>query len=162
MNTAQFVYPFILWWTLLSFLLALMNNAMNMAVQISLWAIPLLEVEIAGSYGNPILNFSWSCKLPLLVFVSDCTILHFIVSFFYGHTHGIWKFPGQGVNVNPSCDLCHSCGNARSFNPLRRAEDQTHASTAIWDAEISFLTHCATVETSIVSLLFTFIPISSL
>ena len=25
--------------------------------------------------------------------------------FFYGHTHGIGKFPGQGLNLNYSCDL---------------------------------------------------------
>ena len=31
---------------------------------------------------------------------------------FYGPTHSIWKFLGQGLN--PS----HSCGNTRSFSPL--------------------------------------------
>ena len=28
---------------------------------------------------------------------------------------GIWKFPGQRLNPTSSCDLCHSCGNARSL-----------------------------------------------
>ena len=31
---------------------------------------------------------------------------------------GIWKFLGQGFNPSCSCNLCHSCGNTRSFNPL--------------------------------------------
>ena len=24
---------------------------------------------------------------------------------FYGHTHSIWKYPGQGLNASHSCDL---------------------------------------------------------
>ena len=27
--------------------------------------------------------------------------------------HGIWKFPGQGLHLSCSCNLCHSCGHAR-------------------------------------------------
>ena len=38
---------------------------------------------------------------------------------FDGCTYGTWKFPGQ--EVNPS----HSCGNARSFNPLCQAGNRT-------------------------------------
>ena len=34
---------------------------------------------------------------------------------FYGCTHGIWKFLGQGLNLSHSCYLHHSCGNARSL-----------------------------------------------
>ena len=39
------------------------------------------------------------------------------VGFFvcFGYTHGVWKFPVQGSNPCLSCDLCHSCGNARSL-----------------------------------------------
>ena len=36
---------------------------------------------------------------------------HFFFSFC--HTHGIWKFHGQGSNLNSSWDLCHSCSHAR-------------------------------------------------
>ena len=35
--------------------------------------------------------------------------------FFSGCPCGVWKFPGQGLNVS------HSCSNARSFNPLHQA-----------------------------------------
>ena len=35
--------------------------------------------------------------------------------FFVGHTHGIWKFLGQGLNLSHSVKLCHSCGNAGSL-----------------------------------------------
>ena len=31
---------------------------------------------------------------------------------FFGCTHGIWKFPGQGLNLSHSCNLWHSSGNA--------------------------------------------------
>ena len=37
-------------------------------------------------------------------------------SFIFGHTHGIWKLPGQGWNPSWSCHLHHSCSNARSLN----------------------------------------------
>ena len=37
--------------------------------------------------------------------------------FFNGRNHGIWNFPGQGLNSSLSCDLCHSCSNTVSFNP---------------------------------------------
>ena len=29
----------------------------------------------------------------------------------------MWKFPGQGLNLSHSCNLCHSCDNAGSFIP---------------------------------------------
>lgn len=45
------------------------------------------------------------------------------------HTHGIWMFPGQGLNPSHSFDLDHSCSRARS------------------------LTHCATVGTPTVDAL---------
>ena len=54
--------------------------------------------------------------------------------FFYSHTDGIWKLPGQGLN------LSHSCGNNRSFNPLCPARDQTWA--YVEATAVGFLTHC--------------------
>ena len=55
--------------------------------------------------------------------------------FFYGHTHGTWKFPGQGQNPSCSCDLLHW------------AKDKTLTSTTTHAAAVRFLTHCATVGT---------------
>ena len=37
--------------------------------------------------------------------------------FLNGHTHGIWKFLGQGLSLSCSCNLHCSCDNARSFKP---------------------------------------------
>ena len=68
----------------------------------------------------------------------------FTITFFFflnGHTHSIWKFLGQVLNVSHSCDLHHSRSNARSFNPLHWAGDQS------WVTAVRFLTHCATVVT---------------
>ena len=65
----------------------------------------------------------------------------------YGRTHGIWKFPGQGLNPNCSHDLHHSCGSTRSFNPLCLSEGQTAISAATQAAAVRFLTHCSTVGT---------------
>ena len=56
-----------------------------------------------------------------------CSLLLFFFFFkffkFYGHTCGIWKFLGQELNSSHSCDLCGSCGNTGSFDPLCGAGD---------------------------------------
>ena len=46
------------------------------------------------------------------------TALFCCASFFNGHTCGILKLPGQGLNLSHSCYLCHSCSSVGSFNPL--------------------------------------------
>ena len=60
---------------------------------------------------------------------------------------GIQKFPGQVLNLSQSCNLSHHCSNARSFNPLHQARDQTLTSVVIQAAAGGFLTHCIMVET---------------
>ena len=67
--------------------------------------------------------------------------------FLYGSTHGIWKSPGQELNLSHSYDLHHSCGNAGSFNPLYWAGDRTQASVATQGAAVRFLIHYATAGT---------------
>ena len=34
---------------------------------------------------------------------------------FFRRTCGLWKFPGQELNLSHICDLCHSWGNIRSL-----------------------------------------------
>ena len=70
--------------------------------------------------------------------------------------HGIWKFPGQGLNLSHSSNLCCSCSNTRFFNPLSWARDQTQASTATQHAAIGFLTYCAMTGTLGLTLLYCF------
>ena len=116
----------------------LMNSAtMNIGVHVSFWVTVLsgymARSGIAGSYGNSIFSFMRNF---------DAVFFSFFLSFFYnGHTPGIWKFLGQGLNLSPSC------GNSRSFNPLCWAKNQTHASAVTRAAAIGFLTHCATTRT---------------
>ena len=51
----------------------------------------------------------------------SCIIMWLSLFFtFYGHTCGIWKFAGQGLNP--------SCSNARSFNPLCWARERSNPS----------------------------------
>ena len=64
--------------------------------------------------------------------------------FFKHHTHSIWKFLGQGLNPSHICDLCHSWGNAESFNSLCQAGIQTCASTVTGATVVGFLSHIAT------------------
>ena len=67
----------------------------------------------------------------------------FLFTYFYGHTCSLWKFLGQRLNPSHSCDLHHSCSNARSFNSLHQAGHWTCASAVIQAATDGFLTHCA-------------------
>ena len=72
---------------------------------------------------------------------------------FFCHTHGIWKFLGQGLNLSPSCDLCHSCSNTGSFNTLCQDRYQTHTSSVTPATVVGFLIHCATAETPMIKFL---------
>ena len=40
---------------------------------------------------------------------------------FMAYAFGIWKFPGQRLNLSCSCNLCCTCGNTGFFNPLHQA-----------------------------------------
>ena len=42
-------------------------------------------------------------------------ILIISLTFFFHHTHSLWKFSGQGSNPSHSCKLSHSYSNARSL-----------------------------------------------
>ena len=59
----------------------------------------------------------------------------------------MWKFLGKGLDLSCSCDLYCSCSNARSFNLLCWAGNQTHTSVATIATAVEFLTHCPTVGT---------------
>ena len=39
----------------------------------------------------------------------------FSITFFFGRTRGMWKFPGQGPNLCCGCSLRHGCGNTGSL-----------------------------------------------
>ena len=66
--------------------------------------------------------------------------------YFNGHTCGIWKFQGEGLNTSHSCKLCHSCSDTKSFNPLHQAREWTHASAVTQATAVWYLTHCTTAE----------------
>ena len=90
------------------------------------WALPWTFLIIGAS------AFSiW----PRLLWVEVFSFL------FNGLTRGLWKFPGQGLN------LSHSCSNVKSFNALLQGGDWTHASAATRGAAVGFLNHSTTAGT---------------
>jgi len=46
----------------------------------------------------------------------------FVVTFFLGHVCGMWKFPGQGLNLCHSSDLSYSSDNTGSLTHLAIGE----------------------------------------
>ena len=67
--------------------------------------------------------------------------------FFLFKPASIWKFQGHGLHLSHSCNLCYSCGNTTSFNPLCQARDWTGTSIPIQAAAVRFVTQCTTVGT---------------
>lgn len=62
---------------------------------------------------------------------------------------GTQTFPGQGLHLSRSCNLCGSCDNARSLTPLLQAGDGNCASVATRAAAVEFFTHCTMVGTPV-------------
>ena len=63
--------------------------------------------------------------------------------FFYSHAHGKWKFLSQRSNPSCSCNLRHSCENARSLTHCARPEFEPVPP----QRQSRSLTCCATVGT---------------
>ena len=119
-----------------------------------------LQVHQPGSFLSPVLDcygdvITWT-ELMRSLTMGDCfnhkplsphTCSKVIITslFFNGHTHGLWRFPGQGWNQSCSCDLWWH--KARSFNPLHQARDWTHTSTGTPATAVRFLTQGTTAGT---------------
>ena len=54
---------------------------------------------------------------------------HYFIFIFFGHTHSIWMFPGQGWNPSHSCDPRHSCDITGSLTCCPTAEIPAHLFT---------------------------------
>ena len=54
------------------------------------------------------LQMKQSIKKWIHMHKGDFYFIYFLFNFnffIYGHTHDIWKFPGQGLNPSHNCDL---------------------------------------------------------
>ena len=104
------------------------------------------KVLITGSEG---LDFCWLTNIPDIGKVSFILHWHWSIRvcpkplsfFFFGHTWGIWKFPGQESNPSWSCNLYHISSTTRTLThharagiepvlPQRQARSLTHCTTA--------------------------------
>ena len=70
-------------------------------------------------------NSSNICSyFPSFLCILFSTLLFFFfLSSFFSFLASPWhmELPGQGSDPSLSCNLCHSCSNIRSFNPLCRS-----------------------------------------
>ena len=103
-----------------------------------------LTINVTSSERPSLASQSEEAVYPLSIPESNFNYLHNTyhcqIFFFNGHTHGMWKFPGQGMNPSHS----YSCGSARSFNPLCQAGERTWTSAGTQATAVRSLTHCAT------------------
>ena len=56
------------------------------------------------------INLSLNCREGGSVFLS-------FFFFFFGHAHSVWKYPGQGPNLNHSSNQSHNSDNIGSLTP---------------------------------------------
>ena len=87
---------------------ASMRRQGQVGFSLGLEYFPALSHVVKHTYGkyNTCGGFFFFWLFPYIFFVC-----------FNGCIHGIWKFLGQELNPSHSCNLCHSCGNARSLTP---------------------------------------------
>ena len=67
------------------------------------------------------INYPQLIRQPTMMSAFLSFSLSFFLSIFFSCIYSTWKFPGQGSHPSHSCDLYHSCSNARSL---------THCTTA--------------------------------
>lgn len=85
-------------------------------------------------------------KLLLCILYMSCVVL--VVSLWVCVcvcccTHDTGKFPGQGPGIESelSCDICHSYGQARSFNPLLCFNPHLHSDQSCYSQIFNLLCH---------------------
>lgn len=69
--------------------------------------------------------------------------LYPLIYLFIGHIHNI-EFPGPGTELSLRCNLCHSCGDTRSFEsslPGRELNPCLHRAPSHWSQILNPLWH---------------------
>ena len=92
-----------------------------------------LNLKPLGSQSDSLTTEPWRELQSFLL------LLRFILFFLKDHTHGIWKFPGQELNLNHSCNLWRSCSKQDPLTHWNRS----CISSATQAAAVGFLTHWA-------------------
>ena len=98
----------------------------------------------------PSLHLSIYVSTYLSICVCVCVCVCVCIFFFLATLWHV-EFLGQESHLSHCCNLCYSCSNARSFNPLCRAGD----GTCIPVLQSCHRSHCATAGTPLYPSLFT-------
>lgn len=111
-----------------------MTLALSMCLVFASFCIFQLEVLGLAHSRSSVMFVNWWFDVSLFIY-------------FFGHTRGIWKFLGPGLNPSGSCNLRCSCRNAGSNHCSRPGTKPTPLQQPEWLQLDSYLTHCATAGT---------------
>ena len=101
------------------------------------WNSRLNYIKVKTVLPRRIMNL-WGMKLAVRT-EGNCLILSLFFPLFLAASQYM-EFAGQGSDLSQNCELCHSCSNARSFNPLCQAQARTCALVL----QRHHWSHCAT------------------
>ena len=109
-----FIFMFPAHFLIVGFLLSCMSCLYILEIE------PLLVTSFANTFSHSISCFFILFMISFAVqklgsLIRSYLFIFYLFFLFFSCTCGIWKFPGQGLNLNCSCDLHQSCSNTRSL-----------------------------------------------
>ena len=155
---APWILRWIWYWDYLRRFMLLLNEIIHTHIFHSIWALLratrlafsnywIITADLQGMAVSCAASFCTHLCCLLLFLCGGKAFFFFFFFFAYGHTHDMWKFLGQGLNLSCSYNLCHSCSNARFLTHSVLDQRWTPTSTATQATAVGSLTYCTTAGT---------------